>query len=156
MFLPHRIQLHLSASIFTHILLYSTTNLIFNASHNRHLLVHACDACSLTTFAYLLHGAGSFLKANWFAASQEIPCVLWNPKVPHRTHKRPLPVPILSQPNPVLTPTSQFLNIHSNIILPSTTGSPQRSLSLRFPHQNPVHTSPFPHTCYMPRPSHSS
>jgi hypothetical protein len=35
-------------------------------------------------------------------------------------------------------------------------GSPQRSLSLRFPHQNPVHTAPFPHTCYMPRPSQSS
>jgi hypothetical protein len=41
------------------------------------------------------------------------------------------------------------------IILPSAPGSPQRSLSLRFPHQNPVHTSPLPHTCYMPRPSHS-
>jgi hypothetical protein len=25
-----------------------------------------------------------------------------------------------------------------------------------FPHQNPVHTSPFPHTCYMPSPSQSS
>jgi hypothetical protein len=34
-------------------------------------------------------------------------------------------------------------------------GSPQRSLSLRFPHLNPLHTSPFPHTCYMPHPSHS-
>jgi hypothetical protein len=85
-------------------------------------------------------------EANWFAASQEIPHVLWNPKVPqnpkvpHRTHKRPPPVPILSQPNPVLTPISHFLNIHPNITLPSTPGSPQRSLSLRFPHQNPVHT----------------
>jgi hypothetical protein len=28
-------------------------------------------------------------EANWFAASQEIHRVLWNPKVPHRTHKRP-------------------------------------------------------------------
>jgi hypothetical protein len=28
-------------------------------------------------------------EANWFAASQEIPRILWNPKVPHRTHKRP-------------------------------------------------------------------
>jgi hypothetical protein len=28
-------------------------------------------------------------EANWFAASQEIPRVLWNPKVPHRTHKLP-------------------------------------------------------------------
>jgi hypothetical protein len=28
------------------------------------------------------------------------------------------------------------------------TGSPKCSLSLRFSHQNPVHISPFPHTCY--------
>jgi len=33
-------------------------------------------------------------------------------------------------------------------------GFPKWSLSLRFPHQNPVYTSPLPHTCYMPRPSH--
>jgi hypothetical protein len=32
----------------------------------------------------------------------------------------------------------------------------QRSLSLRFAHQNPVRTSPLPHTCYMPHPHHSS
>jgi hypothetical protein len=83
-------------------------------------------------------------EANWFAASQEIPHVLWNPKVPHCTHKHLPPVPILSQPNPVLTPTSHFLKIHPNIILQSMPGSPQRSLSLRFPHQNPVHTAPFP------------
>jgi len=28
-------------------------------------------------------------EASWFAAGQEITRVLWNPKVPHRTHKRP-------------------------------------------------------------------
>ena len=35
-------------------------------------------------------------------------------------------------------------------------GLPSGSLSLRFPHQIPVHASPLTHTCYMPGPSHSS
>ena len=47
---------------------------------------------------------GLSLEASLFAAGQEIPRVLWNQKVPHRTHKRPPPVPVLSQPNPVLIP----------------------------------------------------
>ena len=93
-------------------------------------------------------------EANRFAASQEIPRILWNPKVHHRIHKCQPPVPILSQPDPVHTPTSYFLKIHLNIILPSKLRSPQRSLSFRFPHQDPVHTSILPHTRYISRPSH--
>ena len=84
---------------------------------------------------------------NWFSASQEIPCTVWNPKVHYRIHKCLPTVPILSQHNPVHTPTTHFLKIHLNIILPSTPASP---------HQNPVYASPLPHTCYMPCPSHSS
>ena len=48
-------------------------------------------------------------EANWFAASQEIPRILWNPKVHFRTNKRPPPVPILGQPYPVHIPTSHLL-----------------------------------------------
>ena len=78
-------------------------------------------------------------EADWFAASQEIPHISRNPKIHYRTHKRPPPVPILGQPNPVHIPTSHLLEIHPNIIHPSTSRSPQLSLSLRFPHQDPIH-----------------
>ena len=68
-----------------------------------------------------------------------------NPKVHYRTHKRPPPVPILCQPNPVHIPTSHLLEIHPNIIHQSTPRSPQWSLSLRFPHQDPISPSPHPY-----------
>ena len=54
-----------------------------------------------------------------------------------------------------LCPSPHFLKIHLNIILPSTPGFSKWSLFLRFPHQNLVYTFPLPHTCCMPRPSHS-
>ena len=95
-------------------------------------------------------------EANWFAASQEIPRISGNPKVHYRTHKRPPPVPILGQPNPVHIPTSHLLEITHNIIHPSTPRSPQWSPSLRFPHQDPIHPPLLTHTRHMPNPSHSS
>jgi hypothetical protein len=80
---------------------------------------------------------------------------LWNPKVLYRTHKCPPPVLILSQLHPVPTTPSNFLKIHLNIILPSTSGSPQWPFSLRVPHQHHVHPSLLPHTHHMPGPSYS-
>ena len=64
----------------------------------------------------------------------------------------PYPEPARSNPHP----TSHFLNIHLNIIIPSTPGSPKWSLSFRFPRQNSIYASPLPHTRYLPQPSHSS
>ena len=93
-------------------------------------------------------------EANWFAASQEIPRILRNPKVHYRTHKRPPPVPILGQPNPVHIPTFHLLEIHPNIILTSTPRSHQWSLSLRFPHQDPIRPPLLTHSRHMPSPSH--
>jgi hypothetical protein len=53
-----------------------------------------------------------------------------------------------AQPSPY--PTSYFLIIHLNIILPSTPRSPQWSVSFRFLYQNPVYASPFPNRATCP------
>ena len=43
-------------------------------------------------------------EANQFSASQEIPHILWNPKVYYHIQNIPPPVPILTQINPVHVP----------------------------------------------------
>ena len=140
-----------------------------NPPTHRYNSTRLCDVTSQKRVAILLHRECNitFLlicsmvqspswEANWFAVSQEIPRISRNPKVHFRTHKRPPPVSILGQPNLVHTPTSQLLEIHPNIIHPCTPRSPHWSLSLRFPHQDPIHPPLLTHTRHMPSPSHSS
>ena len=93
-------------------------------------------------------------EANWFVASQEIPRISRNPKVHYRTHKRPSPVTILDQPNPVHIPTSNLLEIQPNI--PHLRlGLPNGLFSSRFPTKN-LYTSPLlTHTRHMPSLSRS-
>jgi len=93
--------------------------------------------------------------ANRFAASQEITPTLWNTEVLYHMYKSPLPVPILSQINPVHVP----IPIPED---PSQYYPPIYFWVLQvfsFPQVSPpkpcIHLFS-PHTYYMSRSSHSS
>jgi hypothetical protein len=55
------------------------------------------------TYSYSMEHSSSRV-AKWLIASQEILCILRNPKVHYRIHKCPPPVPTLSLPSPVQPP----------------------------------------------------
>ena len=83
-------------------------------------------------------------KLSSFQLVKKFPAFYGTKKIHYCIHKCPPPVPILKQIDQVHTPTSHLLKIHLNVILPSKPGSSKWSLYLRFPHQNPVYSSPLP------------
>ena len=120
-----------------------------------HYGIPYCLQIILTLHTYSMVQSPSW-EANWLAVSEEIPRISRNPKVHYRTYKRPPPISILGQPNPVHIPTSYLLEVLPNIIHPSAPRPPQWSLSLRLPHQDPIQPPLLTHTRHMPSPSHSS
>ena len=70
-----------------------------------------CRTCITALLTYSIVQSPSW-EANWLATRKEIPRISRNPKVHYCTPKRPPPVSILGQPNPVHIPTSHLLEIH--------------------------------------------
>jgi hypothetical protein len=67
------------------------------------------------------------LSPSWGAATgldtQEIPSILWNPKVNYSAHENPPLLPTLSQINPAHIIPSYYSKIHFSVILPRTSMS---------------------------------
>jgi hypothetical protein len=86
-------------------------------------------------------------EANSHSASQEIPLLLWSPKIHYRVHNSQPLVSIMSQMNPVHNFLPHFPKIHSNIIIASISRSSEWPLPFGVSNQNLVRISPMRATC---------
>jgi hypothetical protein len=92
----------------------------------------------LLYLTYLLHGAGFLLeKLTCLRLVKKFPAFYGTPKVPHRTHKRPPPIPIhSSHPHPTSWRSLLTLSSHLCLGLPSgllPSGFPTRTLYTPLP-----------------------
>jgi hypothetical protein len=101
------------------VLLFTNLSFSYIAYYNSHIDVlgssRIISNCYLLT--YLLTELRSWGAVNC-AAPQELPSILWNPKVQYRIHKSPPLVPILSHINPIHSIPSYLSKIH--LICPPT------------------------------------
>jgi hypothetical protein len=103
-------------------------------------------ACAKPLFITNSMDSNPSWKATNYAVFPTIPSILCNPKVHCRVHNSP-PSPLYWVTSMRSTPSSSvFLKFQFNIVLTSTPGSSNWSLSLRVPHHNPVRTSTHTHT----------
>jgi hypothetical protein len=128
------------------------------------------DLCSQRPSIYLPAELSPSWEAANCRASQEFSSILRSPKVPHRVHKSPALVPILSQIDPVHTFKFYLSKIYTIYIYTVSLSISLRSilsisiLSSHLPlclphsfwlsHQYPICIPPLPHSCYMPCSSH--
>jgi hypothetical protein len=105
-----------------HHMQWQLINLYSSSQRNR---PHSSFDQDLPKENYRLHkGAEPFLRSRELC-TQELPSILWNPKVHHLVHKSPPMVPTLSQIDPVHTIPSYLSNnkIYFNIVHPPTSWS---------------------------------
>jgi hypothetical protein len=89
-------------------------------------------------------------EANIHFDSQEIPYLLWNPKVHYCIHKSPLLVPVVSQMHPAHTFPPCFPKIRSDVTVTSMRRFYEWSLPFVFPNQNIVCISHLSHAFHLP------
>jgi hypothetical protein len=91
----------------------------------------------------------------WILVTNQLTPWRQNPKVHHRIHNSPPTMPLLSQVNPLHSPSANLPKVRFHPILPSTPWPFKGSLSPGFSHQTPVHINSLCYACHMPRPSRS-
>ena len=105
-------------------------------------------------YSFILKGLNKYSHGPDFVAFQEIYRILQTLKVHYRVHNSPFPSPHREPHQYSLRSFIPFLE-DSFQYYPIYPRSSQWIQSLRFPHRNPVCTSPVPHTRRKSHPSHS-